>query len=67
MHQISAVENPAHRHGDDDDDAQGESQDTWYDGFGMFDETADAGEMAEDQSDISDYEDTIKKKKRKVG
>ncbi|XP_041362515.1 zinc finger protein ubi-d4-like [Gigantopelta aegis] len=67
MHQISAVENPAHRPGDDDDDAQGESQDTWYDSFGMFDDQPDAGEMADDQSDISDFEDTIKKKKRKPG
>lgn len=68
MHQISAVENPAHRGKEDEDvlEQKAESQDRWFEDFDMLSDPPDAGEMVDDQSDISDYEDTIKKKKKKV-
>ncbi|XP_046570119.1 zinc finger protein ubi-d4-like isoform X1 [Haliotis rubra] len=67
MHQISAVENPAHRGKEDEDvlEQKAESQDRWFEDFDMLSDPPDAGEMVDDQSDISDYEDTIKKKKKK--
>lgn len=63
MHQISTVENPAARLEDEKADV---SKD-WYEEFDDLDEPPDAGEMVDDQSDISDYEETyIKRRKKKV-
>ena len=70
MHQISTVENPAVRGGESEDfpELRSEtSKDRWYDEYDEYMEPPDAGEMCDDQSDISDFEETfIKKKKRKV-
>ncbi|WAQ95195.1 DPF3-like protein [Mya arenaria] len=69
MHQISTVENPAATSKADEEipDLKSEtSKDKWYDEYDEYMEPPDAGEMCDDQSDISDFEDTyIKKKKRK--
>ena len=68
MHPISAVENPAHRHAVEEDvDQKSESQDKWFDEVETISEPLDAGELVDDQSDISDYEETIRKKKKKAG
>ena len=71
MHQISTVENPAVKGGETDDfpELRSEtSKDRWYDDYDEYMEPPDAGEVCDDQSDISDFEETfIKKKKRKVG
>ncbi|PVD38756.1 hypothetical protein C0Q70_01379 [Pomacea canaliculata] len=64
MHPISAVENPAHRLDDYYDDKL-DSQDQWYDDLEGIGEPPDAGEMVDDQSDISDYEDQLRGRKRK--
>lgn len=64
MHQISAVENPAHRLDDFYDDKL-DSQDQWYDDLEGLGEPPDAGEIVDDQSDISDYEDQLKGRKKK--
>lgn len=70
LHQISAVENPAARFEDTTDsmDMMGESsKDRWYDELENNSEPPDTGEFEDRQSDISDYEETlVKKKKRKV-
>ena len=64
MHQISAVENPAHR-ADDFYDEKLDPQDQWYDDLEGIGDPPDAGKMVDDQSDISDYEDQLKGRKRK--
>jgi hypothetical protein len=64
MHQISAVENPAHR-GEDFYDEKIETQDVWYDDVEGLGEVGESGKMADDLSDISDYEDQLKGRKRK--
>lgn len=67
MHQISTVENPAAKtEVEDIPDLKSEtSKDKWYD-YDEYMEPPDAGEMCDDQSDISDFEETyIKKRKRK--
>ena len=69
MHQISTVENPAARtEGDEFSELRSEtSKDRWYDEYDEYMEPPDAGEVCDDQSDISDFEETfIKKKKKKV-
>ena len=66
MHQISAVENPAHRI-DESDYAPVEGAEGWYDDLDELIEQPDDGGMADDQSDISDYEEQMKsRRKRKV-
>ncbi|XP_064604045.1 zinc finger protein ubi-d4 B-like [Liolophura sinensis] len=71
LHQISAVENPAARFEDTTDsmDMMGESsKDRWYDELENNSEPPDTAEFEDRQSDISDYEETlVKKKKRKGG
>lgn len=42
-----------------------ESQDRWFDEIETFSEPLDTVELVDNQSDVSDYEDTIKKKKKK--
>ena len=64
MHQISAVENPAHR-ADDFYDEKLDPQDQWYDDLEGIGDPPDASKMVDDQSDISDYEDQLKGRKRK--
>ena len=70
MHQISTVENPAVRDNDDFPELRERSEtskDKWYDDYDEYMEPPDAGEVCDDQSDISDFEDQfIKKKKKKV-
>ena len=70
MHQISTVENPAVRDNEDFPELRERSEtskDRWYDDYDEYMEPPDAGEVCDDQSDISDFEDTfIKKKKKKV-
>jgi len=67
MHQISTVENPAIRQNDFHVEESESSKDRWYDDFDTLSEPPDAGEIVDDQSDISDFEETyIKKKKKKV-
>ena len=70
MHQISTVENPAVKGEADDNfpELRSEtSKDRWYYEDDEYMEPPDAGEVCDDQSDISDFEETfIKKKKRKV-
>lgn len=69
MHQISAIENPAIRRGDDDDreDLKSEnSKDKWYEEVENISEPPDVGEGVDYHSDISDYEEIIRKKKKKV-
>ena len=64
MHQISTVENPAIRIEEEKSDL---SKDAWYEDYEEIDEPPDAGEMVDDQSDISDYEETyVKRRKKKV-
>ncbi|XP_060553474.1 zinc finger protein DPF3-like isoform X2 [Ruditapes philippinarum] len=68
MHQISTVENPAARtEAEEFGDLKSEtSKDKWYDDYDEYMEPPDAGEMCDDQSDISDFEqEYIKKRKRK--
>lgn len=67
MHQISTVENPAAKMEDELGELKSEtSKDKWYDDYDEYMEPPDAGEMCDDQSDISDFEqEYIKKKKRK--
>jgi len=76
VHQISTVENPAvsgpsgvaSNRGDDDiPELKSEaSKEAWLEDYDEYMEPPDAGEMCDDQSDISDFEDTyIKKRKRK--
>eukprot|EP00106_Octopus_bimaculoides_P000135 XP_014767577.1 PREDICTED: zinc finger protein ubi-d4 A-like isoform X5 [Octopus bimaculoides] len=70
MHQISAIENPAIRRGDDDDreDLKSEnSKDKWYEEVENISEPPDVGEGVDYHSDISDYEEIIRKKKKKGG
>ncbi|KAK7003198.1 zinc finger protein ubi-d4-like isoform X1 [Biomphalaria glabrata] len=64
MHQISAIENPAHRL-DEHDFEHIETNDGWYDDVDDFGEPPDDGAMVDDQSDISDFEDSLKGRKRK--
>ena len=75
MHQISTVENPAAKT-DADENLVAEltknesSKDKWFDEYDEYMEPPDAGEMCDDQSDISDFEETFikkRKKKTKVG
>lgn len=68
MHQISTVENPAMRQIEEDTEYKSEnSKDRWYDDYDDIDDLPDAGEMVDDQSDISDYEETYIKKRKKKG
>lgn len=64
MHQISAIENPAHRLEEHEFDHL-EAGDGWYDDVDDFGEPPDDGAMVDDQSDISDFEDSLKGRKRK--
>lgn len=64
MHQINTVENPAIRMEEEKNEL---SKDAWYDEYDEIDEPPDAGEMVDDQSDISDYEETYIKKRKKKG
>ncbi|CAG5114791.1 unnamed protein product [Candidula unifasciata] len=64
MHQISAVENPAHRLEEHEFDHL-EAADNWYDDVDDFGDPPDDGAMVDDQSDISDFEDSLKGRKRK--
>ncbi|XP_059156548.1 zinc finger protein ubi-d4-like isoform X10 [Physella acuta] len=64
MHQINAIENPAHRLDEHDFDHL-EATDGWYDDVDDFGEPPDDGAMVDDQSDISDFEDSLKGRKRK--
>lgn len=67
MHQINTVENPAICKEEEGEKYSENSKDRWYDDYDNLSEPPDAGEMVDDQSDISDYEETyIKKKKKKV-
>ena len=71
MHQINTVENPAIRKEDTVElntyMSAENSKEGWYEDYDQLDEPLDAGEMVDDQSDISDYEETfIKRKKKKV-
>ena len=70
MHQISAIENPAVRRGDADDDREDlkseNSKDKWYEEVENISEPPDGGEAVDYHSDISDYEEIIRKKKKKV-
>ena len=67
VHQISTVENPAICKEEEGEKYSENSKDRWYDEIDDISEPPDAGEMVDDQSDISDYEETyIKKKKKKV-
>ncbi|XP_021346607.1 zinc finger protein DPF3-like isoform X2 [Mizuhopecten yessoensis] len=68
MHQISTVENPAIRgeiHVEDLEYKSESSKDRWYDEYENLSEPPDAGEIVDDQSDISDFEETFIKKKKK--
>nr|XP_022317134.1 zinc finger protein ubi-d4-like isoform X5 [Crassostrea virginica]XP_022317665.1 zinc finger protein ubi-d4-like isoform X5 [Crassostrea virginica] len=66
VHQISTVENPAICKEEEGEKYSENSKDRWYDEIDDISEPPDAGEMVDDQSDISDYEETyIKKKKKK--
>ncbi|BFZ03245.1 hypothetical protein BsWGS_06285 [Bradybaena similaris] len=64
MHQISAVENPAHRLEEHEFDHL-EATEGWYDDVDDFGDPPDDGAMVDDQSDISDFEDSLKGRKRK--
>ncbi|GFR66277.1 zinc finger protein neuro-d4 [Elysia marginata] len=64
MHQISAVENPTHRI-DEHDYEHYEAAEMWYDDGDDFGEPPDDGAIIDDQSDISDYEDSLKGRKKK--
>lgn len=70
MHQISAIENPAVRRGEADDDREDlkseNSKDKWYEEVENISEPPDVGEAVDYHSDISDYEEIIRKKKKKV-
>ncbi|XP_056017887.1 zinc finger protein ubi-d4-like isoform X5 [Ostrea edulis] len=67
MHQINTVENPAICKEEEGEKYSENSKDRWYDDYDNLSEPPDAGEMVDDQSDISDYEETyIKKKKKKT-
>lgn len=68
MHQISAVENPSHRLDDHHDYSHLEGADVWYDELDELGEPPDDGAMADDQSDISDFEDSLRggRKRKKV-
>ena len=68
MHQISAVENPAHRIApriDENDYEHVDGAEVWYDDLDDMGEAPDDGAMADDQSDISDFEDTLKSKSKR--
>ncbi|CAE1290987.1 DPF2 [Acanthosepion pharaonis] len=71
MHQISAIENPAVRRGEADDDREDlkseNSKDKWYEEVENISEPPDVGETVDYHSDISDYEEIIRKKKKKGG
>ncbi|KAK3091631.1 hypothetical protein FSP39_021366 [Pinctada imbricata] len=68
MHQISTVENPAIRKEDEEGEFKSElAKDLWYEEYDNLSEPPDAGEMVDDQSDISDFEETYIKKKKKKG
>ncbi|XP_005100689.1 zinc finger protein ubi-d4 isoform X2 [Aplysia californica] len=64
MHQISAVENPAHKI-DENDFETVEGTEAWFDDYDDLGEPPDDGAMVDDQSDISDFEDSLKGKRRK--
>lgn len=67
MHQISSIENPAARREEDersDIQKSENSKERWYDDVDNGSDTADMNDIVDYQSDISDYEETIKKKKR---
>ena len=64
MHQISAVENPAHRI-DEHDFEHYEAAEIWYDDADEFGEPPDDGAIVDDQSDISDFEDSLRGRKKK--
>lgn len=64
MHQISAVENPVHRIDDHDFDHL-DGADVWYDELDELGEPPDDGAIVDDQSDISDYEDSLRGRKRR--
>ncbi|GAB1601024.1 zinc finger protein ubi-d4-like isoform X1 [Argonauta hians] len=70
MHQISAIENPAIRRGEEDEreDLKSEnSKDKWYEEVENISEPPDVGEGVDYHSDVSDYEEIIRKKKKKGG
>ncbi|XP_061166136.1 zinc finger protein ubi-d4-like isoform X1 [Saccostrea echinata] len=67
MHQINTVENPAICKEEEGEKFSETSKDRWYDDFDNLSEPPDAGEMVDDQSDISDYEETYIKRKKKKG
>lgn len=69
MHQISTVENPAAKtESEDIPDLKSEtSKDKWYDDYDAYMEPPDAGEICDDQSDFSDFEETYIKKRKKKG
>lgn len=69
MHQISTVENPAVKPEEElPPDLKSEtSKDKWYEDYDEYMEPPDAGEMCDDQSDISDFEETYIKKRKKKG
>jgi len=63
------VENPAVKVDEEIPDLKSEtSKDKWYDDYDVYMEPPDDGEMCDDKSDISDFEETyIKKRKRNKG
>ncbi|XP_034311018.1 zinc finger protein ubi-d4 isoform X8 [Magallana gigas] len=66
VHQINTVENPAICKEEEGEKYSESSKDRWFEEYDNLSEPPDAGEMVDDQSDISDYEETyIKKKKKK--
>ncbi|KAL3876357.1 hypothetical protein ACJMK2_034214 [Sinanodonta woodiana] len=70
VHQISTVENPALIGGSEEgsmDYKSESSKDRWYDDYDEYLEPPDAGEIVDDNSDVSDYEETYIKKKKKKG
>ena len=72
MHQISAVENPALKKVETEEevvippDTYIASKEKWYDDLDTFSDPPDAGEIDDRLSDMSDYEEPYKKKKKKV-
>ncbi|KAL5018284.1 hypothetical protein ScPMuIL_004006 [Solemya velum] len=66
MHHISTVENPAVRLEEETEQKSESSKDRWYiDDYDNASDPPDAGEIVDDQSDISDFEETFMKKRKK--
>lgn len=66
MHHISTVENPAVRIEEETELKSESSKDRWYlEDYDNGSEPPDAGEIVDDQSDISDFEETFMKKRKK--